>query len=294
MKHSAEPGAGAGANIGNIRKQPPAHTLIGEITRAINPTPSPATILEISAEGRELALNSLQFRENDPDNPFFTLDETFFSKEAVEYRKMGGAGSLLEPDGLRQIHISSIDGSIQQRVADVVNQKMDPTTAQNFVSSVTRLIQGTTDGHGNINETVEERAINREKGLKLAEYIAENYIDESDERKEFLNGIKYFYDNAVLRDKGYTVIERPDGVSIGKPSLAEKEWEAGSIIARVKNTLDMNAVNEDVQRIIKEITANIVSYDDYMKGIREWRWSGLDLETQPSIRVNTANTALNG
>ena len=59
----------------------------------------------------------------------------------------------------------------------------------------------------NNGTTVEERAVLRETGMKNAEYIAQNFFDNPDEAKAFLDGIKRFYYNDILREKGYTVLE---------------------------------------------------------------------------------------
>jgi len=59
----------------------------------------------------------------------------------------------------------------------------------------------------NNGATVEERAIKRETGLRHAEYIAQNYFDDPNEAKAFMDGIKRFYENDVMRDKGYIVLD---------------------------------------------------------------------------------------
>jgi hypothetical protein len=76
--------------------------------------------------------------------------------------------------------------------------------------------------------TNEERAINREKGVKLAEYVAETYIDSAEDREKFLSKIKMWSDNAELRDKGYIVdfAEGPDGKArVWTP----QEWYGGTL-----------------------------------------------------------------
>jgi hypothetical protein len=347
--------------------QPPNNgaTDTGTDTIKPPPPPEPAAILDVSAMGRQLA--TLQLRMFDPANPLFKFDDgSFFSAEAMAQRKAASAKSLLEPDTSRQIHVTGMEGTLQKLVLDVVNSKMDPATANKFTAELSHLIQGTWDVFGNPNETLEERVGNREKGLKLAEYIAENYIDEPDEKQRFLDGVKHFYNNAVLRDKGYVVIEGPQeqilkpeqsitGINISSfdmawkaavksvstmsftdeserlnaqhdeyiknllsdPKNAEvaKLYEAGEInlgaamnymmklarygsidgpsfgssnktstgngspdtlvvnektvantIEQVKNSLDMDAIKEEVQRMVKSILSTFMSYDDYVAG----------------------------
>jgi len=333
------------------------------------PPPEPAAILDVSEEGRNLALQSLEVRHLTPDDPFYSFLTAEMEKMAQ--RKAANPQSLSEPDTSRKIHtVDANEWSIYRLVQDVVNPKMDPTTANNFTNELSRLIQGTWDNSGNLNGTVEERATNREKGLELANYIAETYIDTPDAKKVFLDKVQDFYNNAVLRDKGYIVIEGPNGTTVEKPrssdtpllpgfskawdeavdnlskagtvdfddkatldaltnesarvylrnagdkyadiaakfeagelngvevfhlirksnyeeslrtgkhvtdpsstsekSFAEKEREVTAAINRVKNTLDIDAIKEEVQRTIKNILSTFMSYADYEKQIQSW------------------------
>jgi hypothetical protein len=51
-------------------------------------------------------------------------------------------------------------------------------------------------------------------------------------------------------------------------SFAENEQKVSDTIDRVKSSLDMDAIREDVQRIIKDILSTFMSYDDYVDSIR--------------------------
>jgi len=324
--------------------------------------PEPAAILDVSARGRELA--ALQLRYSDPANPFFKLDA---SPETRAQSKANFAKALLDgPEEWRQIHTVAEEGTLNRLVQDVVNAKMDPATASKFTTELSRLIQGTYDTFGNPNETLEERVVNREKGLKLAEYIAENYIDDPADKQKFLEGVKHFANNAELSDKGYLVMEGPqekilnpdqfstgtsapildnawnaavksikttqfadeesmrkalndeyfkilindptnkgiaekynageidretatrqirflavfgnvNGPSFGNPNKTAEKPDAPAVnekavtdtIAQVKSKIDLNAIMEDVRNIIKKITANFVSYDDYINRFLE-------------------------
>jgi len=331
---------------------------VAEGAPAAPPSPAPAAILDVSAEGRERAALKLRIS----DEPFIFISD----EEAGQIRAKMAKSLLDPPDPAMMIHTTGTDGTLNKLVADVVNAKMDPNTANKFKAELDRLISGAYTADGKMAGTVEERAVDMEKGLKLAEYIAENYIDDPESRKDFLDGVRVFYNNAVLREKGYDVLETPEGTRISKPgqssipgesppvyipgwnealntalksvkrddfadghdwavewfneaarvffrnapagkydelakkfeageisgtgvfgvlfkeahekgsyapvpskaALAEKEREVGNTIERVKSNLDMNALMEDVQRTIKEITANFVSYGDYMKNLQ--------------------------
>lgn len=65
---------------------------------------------------------------------------------------------------------------------------------------------------------VETRAFDRETGKKLAEYIAQSYLTNSDEAESFLAGIDEFANKSEMRDKGYTVIIGSD-IEPFKPQL---------------------------------------------------------------------------
>jgi hypothetical protein len=192
--------ARSGAGTGPANAQAAA----GENVAAANP--APAAILDISAKGRDLA--ALQLR---------ILDEPLISEEDAAKMKADFAKSMSEPDMSRQIHTVAGEGTVNRLVQDVVNYKTDPATARLISDELGRLINGTYE-NGNVRETLEERVVNREKGLELAKYIAETYIDDPKDKNAFLNGVKHFYDNAVLVDKGYIVTEKPNGTDISRPA----------------------------------------------------------------------------
>jgi hypothetical protein len=179
---------------------------------------------------------------------------------------------------------------------------MDPITADSFTAELSRLIRGTWGENGNLSGTVEERAANREKGLKLAEYIAETYIDEPEERENFLDGVKRFYDNAVLREKGYLVTEGPNGVTISKPgepvpgasdtnifieaykvaceSLSETEFadDEARFAAVKKVAITILLRNPKYESIAKQYAAGEIS-------IEKAEWAILDKNMEPIRRA---------
>ena len=60
--------------------------------------------------------------------------------------------------------------------------------------------------YGN-GETVEERVVNRETGLKLAEYLAKTYLDDPDEAADFMKRVNQSAEYDELREKGYNAFE---------------------------------------------------------------------------------------
>lgn len=57
------------------------------------------------------------------------------------------------------------------------------------------------------DKSAEERAAYREMALKQAEYIAENYFDNDEEKTAFMDEINKYYENDLLREKGYVVFD---------------------------------------------------------------------------------------
>lgn len=56
-------------------------------------------------------------------------------------------------------------------------------------------------------KSVEERIAFREMALKQAEYISQHYFEDEDEATSFMEEIAKYYENDVLREKGYIVID---------------------------------------------------------------------------------------
>src|SRR5690625_3642884 len=60
------------------------------------------------------------------------------------------------------------------------------------------------------HKNIEERAAYREMALKQAEYVAENFFDNEEERAAFMDEINRYYENDLLREKGYVVFDNSD------------------------------------------------------------------------------------
>ncbi len=67
-----------------------------------------------------------------------------------------------------------------------------------------RLLKSYTEGAG---ETTEEHVANRESGVKLAEYLVQNYITDPDEAKVFMDRVNEAIKFDILKEKGYQVDE---------------------------------------------------------------------------------------
>ena len=60
------------------------------------------------------------------------------------------------------------------------------------------------------DKSAEERAAYREMALKQAEYVAENYFDNEEERAAFMEEVNRYYENDLLRERGYVVYDNSD------------------------------------------------------------------------------------
>src|SRR5690625_1829103 len=60
------------------------------------------------------------------------------------------------------------------------------------------------------DKSAEERAAYREMALKQAEYVAENYFDNEKERAAFMEEVNRYYENDLLRERGYVVYDDSD------------------------------------------------------------------------------------
>jgi hypothetical protein len=175
--------------------------VIGANRGSISPmAPEPAAILNISASGLEL-LAALQISYSDGgDNPFFNFDA-----DGLFYNPLDGfweTKAQMKENGAKKLAAGPEEtGTLEHLVLTaLINPTMDFATANRFTTELSYLINGTYDAFGDPKESLAERIVNREKGLILAEYIAENYIDDPDAKQAFLDGVKQFADSAVERD----------------------------------------------------------------------------------------------
>ncbi|OEF97098.1 hypothetical protein [Desulfuribacillus alkaliarsenatis] len=133
------------------------------------------------------------------------------SKEAATQRKIELDDALanfqdihpLENDfQIKGVHYTFQQGSLEYIVANALDGKsVNPSL---YASELGKAIRSTVSMP---NATIEERAIYRETALKNAQHIAENYFDNEEEATAFINKIKQFAENDILREKGYNVID---------------------------------------------------------------------------------------
>ena len=91
-------------------------------------------------------------------------------------------------------------GSVEKYISTKLVGKMSKIEANLVAAELGYLINSSAYSNGT---SVKERAANRETGLRIAEYFANNYFFSRAEAKEFIDGIREFADHDILLEKGY-------------------------------------------------------------------------------------------
>ena len=191
----------------------------------------PAVIVDISKEGRQYAIGQ-QITDLDNENATrLESDLTLLEgKGPIEPRERPTHLPTIEHRLLDVRGLVSLDFIMSDALE---GKKVDNRSAAGI--ELAKMVMSSAYGNG---ETLEERAINRELGMKHAEYIAENYFKDPDEAKAFLDRVKLEYENDILREKGY------DGV--GSKS---QPWRSYS------NPSDQNNLGISINAIIEHFGA---------------------------------------
>lgn len=123
-----------------------------------------------------------------------------------ETLKMLEKGSLIGPirqEGQIEVQVKPfMEGTVEHFIFNMLDGKAE--NPQQLAQELGDMIFSQWD------EDVKTRAINREAGMKLAEYIAQNYLDDPEEAQSFLEGINQFAERSEMRDKGYLVFYNSD------------------------------------------------------------------------------------
>jgi len=209
-----------------------------------------AAKVDISPEGRLALLKELQFKEYNPATSYLKIDEGFFSHEAHTQIKADfaeGINNRTEIDPfdnefqMLAVHATFLKGSLEHFIQGAIDGK-----ARNSSLVASELGQMIRSAAYNNGATAEERAVLRETGMKHAKYIAQNFFENPNEAKAFLDGIKRFYDNDVLREKGYTVLEGPGSPYIFKPYTSPHNGEINiNEFAKKYGVIDVKSLLSD-------------------------------------------------
>lgn len=133
--------------------------------------------------------------------------EEYHSVEAIEQRQReqlaeAEAYNRLEDEFSLTVKYNFPENTLHQTIKVALEGKV--VNASLYASELASAIRSSVSMP---DKSAEERAAYREMALKQAQYIAENYFDNEQEASSFINEINKYYENDVLREKGYIVID---------------------------------------------------------------------------------------
>lgn len=160
----------------------------------------------ISEESHNKYIQSLKFKETNKDDvlgqQFKEFYEEYHSAEAIEKRRL----ERLEKEQANNRLVDEFpDNTLHHVIKEALEGKV--INASLYAKELASTIRSSVSMP---DKSVEERAAYREMGLKQAEYIAEHYFDDELEAASFMNEINKYYENDVLREKGYVVFDNSD------------------------------------------------------------------------------------
>ena len=113
--------------------------------------------------------------------------------------KDGDSTVRIGPSALLESITFSKD-SIEEYISTGLKDKMKKAGTNLVAIELGYMINSFTNKNGS---TVEERAVTRETGRRLAEYFIQTFIEDAVEQKEFLAGIDGFVERDMMLEKGY-------------------------------------------------------------------------------------------
>ncbi len=174
-----------------------------------------ADTVTISDEARNKYIQSLKFKEANQNEvlgrQFQKFYEEYNSAEAIEKRqleqleKAQAYNHLTDEFMLKGVKYHFPENTLHHTIMEVLEGRV--VNASLYAAELAGAIRSSISMP---DKSGEERAAFREMALKQAEYIAENYFDNEQEARFFMNEIYRYYENDVLREKGYIVIDNSD------------------------------------------------------------------------------------
>lgn len=170
--------------------------------------------VSISQQGWKKYLSSLQLKQGTNDDPLSQLFRQFYeeynSVEAIKKRELEqlekeNAYNRLEDEFSLKVKYEFPENTLQYTIKQALEGKVE--NASLYAAELAAAIRGSVSMP---EKSMEERAAYREMALKQARYIAEHYFDNKQEASSFMNEIIKYYENDVLREKGYVVIDNSD------------------------------------------------------------------------------------
>ena len=140
------------------------------------------------------------------------------------------------------------EGSIHDVISKALSSGMGKAEANIAAIEIGYLVKSAAANNG---DYLEDRAANREIGLKLAEHFANSYIKNEDERNTFIEVIGNFAKRDEMLDKGY-VFNGTEAIEYYKPSPGNSFEQ---------NYWDNHLSEKDKERMANEFAANVKKAD---------------------------------
>lgn len=109
-------------------------------------------------------------------------------------------GAALKAEMKKDAKYASNPDEVETKFKNALREKTENYRELSF--EIGKLLSSYEKGNG---ATVEERAANRATGLKLAEYVANTFLDDPDEAAEFMKNANLAAESDEWREKGYNV-----------------------------------------------------------------------------------------
>lgn len=171
-------------------------------------------IVTISEEAQVNYFKSLKFKEANTEDvlgkQFKKFYEEYNSAEAIEKRRLDlmekeQAYNRLEDKFSQSVQYEFPKNTLQHTIKEALEGKV--VNASLYAAELASALRSSVSMP---DKSVEERAAYREIALNQAQYIAENYFSDEQEAASFMNEITKYYENDILREKGYIVIDNSD------------------------------------------------------------------------------------
>jgi len=152
-------------------------------------------------------------------------------------------------------NMNFFEGSIQEIISGAFSGNMGKAEANLVATEISHLIKSASVNNGNY---LEDRAVNRELGLRLAEHYANIFIDNQDDVSSFMEVMRSFAARDEMLDKGYR-FNGAEMYEYYKP-IPGNAWQ--------QNHWDSNVSNKDKERMANEFAANVKKTEDILNNSR--------------------------
>jgi len=187
---------------------------------------APGAIIGINEAAMKISQQTTSAEENGPitsQRPD-SISTIFTGSLALKHTSLG-AGIPGDTKSVLEA-IDFYENSVEELIASALSEKLPDAEAKLVAIELGKLINSSAYNYG---ATVEERAINRQTGLRAAEYYGQTYLDAPGQVLDFLENIRGYALRDEMREKGYDFWEGQAYESY-KPhplSIVWKRWERG-------------------------------------------------------------------